>query len=63
MARSHWRFSEVSDFFGSEAIYLGIFTLAIFPNNFYNILYVCLQKSLTGMGTAPSCLRAIFVLA
>ena len=47
MARSHCRFSQVSDFLGSEAVYLDIFTLAIFPSDFYIYLFVCLQKSLT----------------
>ena len=46
MARSQWRFFQVSDFLGSEAIYLDIFTLAIFQMSFIFILYVCLQKSL-----------------
>ena len=35
MARSHWRFSRVSDYLGSEAIYLDIFTSAIFPRDYY----------------------------
>ena len=47
MARSHWRFSQVSDIFGSEAKYLDILTLAIFQAIFIFILYLCLQKSLT----------------
>ena len=63
MARSHWRFFQASDFLGSEAIYLDIFTLAIFPRDFY-IYFICLlTKILPRMGTAPICLRVIFVLA
>ena len=41
MAHSHWRFSQASDFLGLEAIYLDIFTLAIFPSDFY-IYFICL---------------------
>ena len=41
MARSHWRFPQASDFLGLEAIYLDIFTLAIFPSDFY-VYFICL---------------------
>ena len=56
MARSHWQFSQASDFLGSEAIYLDIFTLAIFPSNFY-IYFICLFAKITHLNGYSTLLK------
>ena len=57
MARSHWRFSQASDFLGSEKIYLDIFTLAIFPSDFY-IYFICLFAKIACLNGHSTHLKA-----
>ena len=57
LARSHWRFSQVTDFLGSKAIYLNIFTLAIFLSDFY-LYFICLFTKIVYLNVYSTHLKA-----